>query len=203
MPYSLWSRDRLLGHTALDMPCAQDRFRQGFLEPTPLGRRLLVDATGVVAICGRRVDRTGAASDAYLAAFTRAVERREALNLVLCDDAGETFDCDFIRIYDLFDTSPARRDADARYGDGADDSDDIDSDLLTEIEEEWGAIDESNQYGSTWPPEPALGHDAVLHPGLRAAAGRWDRRLASVARQLRLTGISPGCHRRRRHRLFP
>ena len=161
MRYSLWSHDRLVGHTELDLPCHQDRFIQGFLEPVPEAQQLLVDATAVVAVCGKR--RTHGpdwrTNDAYLAAFTQAVERREALDFVLRDDSGQTFAHDFIRIYDLFDQS-WEDDDDAGDGDDPEPrwaewvpSEEIDADLFTEMEEEWSSSDDSVRYGSSWQPE--------------------------------------------------
>src|SRR3954462_481808 len=140
MRYSLWSHNRLVAHTELDIPCVQDHLRQGFLHPTPEGQRLLVDATGVSAICAKRPRKFSEWSndDAYLAAFTRAVERREALDLMLRDESGATFECDFIRVYDLFDRSwenASDDDFDEQEApcldplDPLDEHDDIDSDL--------------------------------------------------------------------------
>lgn len=162
MRYSLWSHDRLVGHTELDLPCHQDRFIQGFLEPTPEAQQLLVDATGVVAVCGRRRTHGAdwASTDAYLAAFTRAVERREALNFVLRDASGQTFSHDFVRIYDLFDQSWQDdddvdcEDPEARWAQSIA-SEELDADLLTEMEEDWSASDDSEVYESSWQPDDA------------------------------------------------
>ena len=160
MRYSLWSHNRLVAHTALDIPCVQDHLRQGFLDPTPEGQRLLVDATGVFAICARRPRNFSEWSkdDAYLAAFTRAVERREALDLVLRDEAGAIFECDFIRVYDLYDLSrqiDADDDSDEREApwlDPLDEEDEIDSDLVTEMEEDWSTTDDLDLYTPGWIP---------------------------------------------------
>src|SRR3954470_17489846 len=47
MRYTLWSRGRLVGHTALDIHTMTCGMRQGFVEPTLEGRQILADATGV------------------------------------------------------------------------------------------------------------------------------------------------------------
>ena len=151
MRYSLWSHGRLVGHTTLDLLCHQNRFIQGFLEPTAEAGQLLADATGVVAVCAKRHARAAEwpNDDEYFDAFTRACERREALDFVLRDEAGEAFDHDFIRIYDLFDQSWQS----GREVDEPDDAE-IDADLLSEMEEDLAVIEESDRYGSAWaPPE--------------------------------------------------
>ena len=150
MSYTLWSRDRLLGHTDLDIPCVQDFIRQGFIEPTDLGNRLLPDATGVPRACAASERAARAAGKRWperdLTEFRRACARREALDLELRDETGERFTYEFLRVYDLQDRS-------------GDDFEDDDEPLSPEVEaaiaEEVAEISESFEedvYGSSWPP---------------------------------------------------
>jgi len=97
MHYTLWSHGRLLGHTDLDAPHFQDELRHGFIQPTPLGEELLADAVGVFKFC--EASRGRVKDDAYYEAFLRAVDAREAQQLMLRDESGAVFDCDFIRVY--------------------------------------------------------------------------------------------------------
>ena len=109
MTYTLWGRDRLLGHTDLDLPHVQPHVRMGFVEPTEEGKRLLPDATGVPASTSalhraRRV--SGDRKDEFrteIADFNAACDRREALTLELRDETGAVVPAWFIRIYDLQD----------------------------------------------------------------------------------------------------
>lgn len=105
MRYSLWSHERLVGHTELDIPTITSTMRQGFVEPSPEGKPLLEDATGVwrAMAQARRAIRQGADEAAQDDLVTEAMNRREALDLELRDESGETFECEYIRIYDLFD----------------------------------------------------------------------------------------------------
>jgi hypothetical protein len=105
--YSLWSRGRLVGHTDLDIPTVTPTMRQGFVEPGPEGRAILADASGVwraIAEMKRTSRARGdqpAVNDHSL--VTVAANRREALHLELRDENGALFQCEFIRITDLFD----------------------------------------------------------------------------------------------------
>ncbi len=163
MRYAVWSRGRLLGHTDLDLDTHQSRFIHGFIEPTPLGERVLPDATGVVAVCARRPDGAregGLAYENYLQEFRTAVDRREALDLVLRDANGGTFDCDFIRVYDLRAHAAAEPDPldDDDLDEDAEEDDDGDEgemdDLEAELAEDLALREESRMYGSAWdPPE--------------------------------------------------
>ena len=150
MPYTLWSHDRLLGHTDLDIPCVQDWIRQGFIEPTEIGKRLLPDATGVPRACAaiHRAARTeGKRSDeGDLSPFIEACARREALALELRDESGERFEYEWLRVYDLQD----------RSGDDLDyDDEPLSPEAEAAIKEEVAEIMESLEediYGSSWPP---------------------------------------------------
>ncbi len=151
MLYSLWSHNRLLGHTALDFPHFQDHLRHGFIEPTPLGEELLVDAVGVFRICGERWRPFASLEmdEEYFEAFTRAVEAREAQQLELRDETGAVFECDFIRVYptahswyDDGDASDALDDSPDRWSESVDEDDDSDVEAFFESESD-----------GTWEPE--------------------------------------------------
>jgi hypothetical protein len=47
MTFTLWSKGRLLGESPLDFVRCMPRHRMGFLQPTPVGERLLPVASGV------------------------------------------------------------------------------------------------------------------------------------------------------------
>jgi hypothetical protein len=106
MRYGLWSGDRLLGHTDLDVHTVTPTMRQGFIEPTEDGRVHLADATGVwraLAEVKRDARARGDASATDRSLVEVAMRRREELELELRDEDGAVFDCEFIRISDLFD----------------------------------------------------------------------------------------------------
>lgn len=106
MRYTLWSRGRLVGRTDLDVHTVTPTMRQGFIEPTPDGAPLLANATGVWRALAEvkrdsRARGTPAAHDDSL--VLAAIERREQLDFELRDENGRVFDCDVIRVCDLFD----------------------------------------------------------------------------------------------------
>jgi len=106
MRYELWSRGRLIGHTDLDIFTITSTMRQGFVEPTPEGGAILADATGVWRALAeqKRVARArGETRVTDHALVAEAFRRREELDLELRDEHGSRFDCDFMRVYDLFD----------------------------------------------------------------------------------------------------
>lgn len=108
MRYELWSRGTLIGHTELDIYTISSGMKQGFIEPTPEGWEALADATGVWRALAeqKRVARARGerrVTDHRL--VEEAVRRREALDLELRDTSGTRFDCDFMRVYDLFDAA--------------------------------------------------------------------------------------------------
>lgn len=107
MRYTLWSRGKLIGHTDLDIHTITSTMRQGFVEPTEEGRPVLADATGVWRAiaevnrdCRTAVRERSARDDALI---FDAMARREELDLELRDEKGDGFECEFIRITDLFD----------------------------------------------------------------------------------------------------
>src|SRR4051812_16317287 len=106
MRYALWSCGRLVGHTDLDVRTVTSTMRQGFIEPTEEGRPVLADATGVwrtMAEVKRGSRARGGPGENDHDLFLAAVQRREDLDLELRDGRGAVFDCDFMRVTDLFD----------------------------------------------------------------------------------------------------
>jgi hypothetical protein len=106
MRYTLWSRGRLVGHTDLDVHTVTSTMRQGFIEPTDEGRTLLADATGVwrtMAEVKRAARARGGPGESDSELFMAAVQRREDLDFELHDAQGAQFECDFMRVTDLFD----------------------------------------------------------------------------------------------------
>jgi hypothetical protein len=107
MRYTLWSRGRLVGHTDLDIHTISENMRQGFVEPTEEGKPLLRDATAVWRTMAerRRAQRArdGVELPGDLDLVMASMDRREALNLELRNEEDEVFQCDFMRVYDLFD----------------------------------------------------------------------------------------------------
>ena len=108
MRYTLWSRGQLVGHTDLDLHTVTPTMRQGFIEPTAEGAPFLADATCVWRALAEvkrgiraRGERVAADDDLVQGAF----RRREALDLELRDESGAVFDCDFMRVTDLFDVN--------------------------------------------------------------------------------------------------
>jgi len=106
MRYSLWSHDRLVGYTDLDIPTVTVSMRQGFVDPTPEGKQLLEDATGVWRAMAERKRLRRARGGEELPEdddlVNAAFDRREALDLQLRDEHGEAFG-EWIRVYDLRD----------------------------------------------------------------------------------------------------
>src|ERR1041384_3401601 len=106
MRYSLWSRDRLAGYTALDIHTVTPTLRQGFIEPTSEGRSILVDATAEWRALaevkrGKRARGTAGVNDDAL--VMASMQGRKGLELELRDEQGALFDYEFLRVTDLFD----------------------------------------------------------------------------------------------------
>ena len=107
MRYTLWSHGRLVGYTDLDIRTVTPTMRQGFVEPTPDGKALLEDATGVLRAMADRKRlqraRDGVELEEDDDIVCAAMERRDALDLELRDESGDVFG-EWIRVYDLFDS---------------------------------------------------------------------------------------------------
>jgi len=178
MRYSLWSRGRLLGHTDLDIHTVTPTMRQGFIEPTAEGRPLLEDATGVWRAMADRKRaqraRGGEETNNDLELVTASQNRCESLNLELHDEDGAVVQCEFMRIYDLFDLnagvvdemSDTEEEEQAEFEvylsslsaeDGAE-ALERRAAIDAEVEEFFNDLreerDERKQFGSGWPPPP-------------------------------------------------
>jgi hypothetical protein len=81
LPYSLWSRGRLLAETDLGFIYRENRYRCGWLHPTEIGERLLPDAAGVAP--AMRVEFMIGPDATAHADLLAAVDREEALELEL------------------------------------------------------------------------------------------------------------------------
>jgi hypothetical protein len=152
MRYSLWSHDRLLGYTELDIPTITPTMRQGFVEPIPEGRRLLEDATGVWRAMAERKRRQRARGGEELAEdddiVTTAMGRRETLDLELRDDRGDVFESEYIRVYDLFDSRNGTLDAMCDTEEEQEAAFEIEE-FVAELRQDWK---DQEMYGSNWPP---------------------------------------------------
>ena len=146
MRYSLWSRQRLLGHTDLDIPCVTKHLMQGFIDPTPEGSTLLPWATGVprAASAGLVRGLTEAERRGREAEFRAAVSAREELELELRLEDDTVFPCDFIRVYDLREN--------VLSDELLDDDEPLDAETQAEIDADVAAWEEERRWGSAWPP---------------------------------------------------
>jgi len=133
MRYSIRSHGIIIGYTELDIECINENLRMGFVEPTKEGEQALLDATGVHAVCAKRPvswrDRDRPSDPEYMAEFTAACDRREALNLELRDEQGDLFPCAYMRICDHFLEWPKMTDDDDPLNDP-----DLDPELRAQME---------------------------------------------------------------------
>ena len=157
MRYTVWSRGRLVGYTALDLAHVRDRVRMGFIEPTEDGKRLLPDATGVpaaalaLARAARRAAHRRDASLTEFADFRAACDRREALRLELRDDAGVVFPCEWIEVDDIDDHSCLDETFDL------DDDESLDPELEAAIDHDAELVEsyfdrDDDDHASSWDP---------------------------------------------------
>jgi hypothetical protein len=98
MPYTLWSRGRLLGETDLGFVYRENSFRCGWLHPNELGERLLPEAAGV-APAMRTEFMIGPDATAH-ADVLAAVDREEALELELRGPNGQRIETETIGVID-------------------------------------------------------------------------------------------------------
>lgn len=182
MPYTLLSHGRVVGHTDLDIHTVTSTMRQGFVEPTEEGRPLLVDATGVWRAIAemkraRRARGEGRETDDHT--IVEAASRRQYdLDLELRDENGVVFECDFIRITDLFEMnsglvdemSETEEEEEAEFqiklsalsGQERDEAlarraeldESINADVEAILAERQEERDEQEMFGSSWPPSP-------------------------------------------------
>ena len=98
LPYSLWSRGRLLGETDLGFISRENRHRCGWLHPTEIGERILPEAAGI-APAMRTEFMIG--PDATLHAdVLAACDREEALELELRGQDGKRIETEDIGVRD-------------------------------------------------------------------------------------------------------
>jgi hypothetical protein len=176
MGYTLWSRGRLVGHTDLDIHTVTSTMRQGFVEPTEEGRALLADATAVwraIAEVKRGARVRGERTPNDDALVLGAMERREGLDFELRHDDGTVFECEFIRLYDLFDAesgivdemSTTEEEDEAEFqvrlsalsGEAREAALAEREQMYAEVEAMVAELRESEEdgtYGSGWPPPP-------------------------------------------------
>lgn len=111
MTYTLWSRGRLLGHSALDHQRVPPRHRVGTLVPTELGTRLLPVATEVSArmmAYGRALKRKGRDSSRCSSEhcvpeyvdYVSAIDEAAALALELRGPDGQCVPTEWIDVSD-------------------------------------------------------------------------------------------------------
>jgi hypothetical protein len=146
--YSLWSHNRLLGHTDLDIPCVTTHLMQGFIDPTGEGSKLLPRATGVprASSAGLVRNLSEAEQRGREAEFRAAVSARESLDLELHLEDGSVFPCDFIRVYDLRD--------DWLDDESLDDDEPLDPEIQAEIDADVAAWEEDRNSEAWSPPAP-------------------------------------------------
>src|SRR4029078_2227019 len=94
-------------------------------------------------------------------------DRREALDLELRDEAGQVFECEFMRVYDMYDMGSEWMDgelADDEATMSSADQEEIDA----EVDEMLAAFNEAREhedmFHSSWPPPPAEGDIRRLNP---------------------------------------
>src|SRR5262245_767188 len=107
MPYTLWSHDRLLGHTGLDYVRCFERHRMGDFHPTEIGEKLMPIVTGVAQatlILARSISSEDdpCATDTTEYADTAAAQAHyDALELELRGPDGSVIPTEWISVRDL------------------------------------------------------------------------------------------------------
>jgi hypothetical protein len=160
MPYTLWSRGRLLGESELDYRRAFARHRMGDFHPTDVGSRLMPIATGVSPAgveLSRKIMRTSGRLDdaarntSEYADFAAAADHCEALALELRAPDGSVIPTEWIDVRDLdFLTSLVIEDDLAMGEGGSEPLGDIDD----EFSESWDELLSGADYdGDVFGPE--------------------------------------------------
>lgn len=98
MPYTLWSRDRLLGETDLGFIYRENGFRCGWFHPTEIGERLMPAATGVAP--AMRMEYTIGPDETLHADVLAASDAEEALELEVRGPDGLRIEMESIWIVD-------------------------------------------------------------------------------------------------------
>ncbi|HEX7942925.1 MAG TPA: hypothetical protein VF488_14025 [Gemmatimonadaceae bacterium] len=100
MPYTLWSRGRLLGETDLGFIYREDGLRCGWFHPTDLGDRLMPAATGVAPAL--RTEWAIGPDATTRADVLSAVDHEDALELELRGPDGAVIATKSISIIDTY-----------------------------------------------------------------------------------------------------
>ena len=196
MPYTVWSRGRLLGESELAYRRTWPRFRAGDFAPTPLGESLMSIIDGVgpalralyeVTETDRQLHQDGDSPNGWPARVRRTTEyadavsigdELESLDLELRDPSGAVVKTDWISIRDLEQLLAA-------YPEGEDDTD------IELTEEDQQAVDEMVAEFEALPwdddPEPWQGEPKEL-PRYQIMVGlagfeRWMKREAARKRE--------------------
>jgi hypothetical protein len=98
MPYTIWSRGRLIGETDLGFIYRRNRYRVGWFHPNPAGERLMPIATGVSPAL--RADYMIGPDPTTYADILAAVDQCEALELELHGLDGQRIETEDIGIVD-------------------------------------------------------------------------------------------------------
>jgi len=98
MPYTLWSRNRLIGETDLGFIYRENRYRVGWFHPNELGERLMPAATGVGP--AMRAEQILGPDGTLSADLLAAIDQFESLELELRGPSGERFETEDIGIID-------------------------------------------------------------------------------------------------------
>ena len=180
MRYTLWNHGVLVGRTDLDVHTVTSTMRQGFVEPTEEGRSVLDEETGVWRAIARmkseRRERGESRETDDHTIVIAAMERREAHQLELRDENGAVFECEFIRITDIFDlnngvldemseteeedeaefqkhlASLSAEEREEALAKRAEMDANIQADIETLLEETREEREEQEMFGSAWPP---------------------------------------------------
>jgi hypothetical protein len=98
MPYTLWSRNRLIGETDLGFIYRENRYRVGWFHPNEFGERLMPTATGVGP--AMRAEAILGPDGTLSADLLAAIDQCESLELELRGPDGERFETEDIGIID-------------------------------------------------------------------------------------------------------
>lgn len=98
MPYTLWSRNRLIGETDLGFIYRENRYRVGWFHPNEVGERLMPAATGVGP--AMRAEFIMGPDSTLNADLLAAIDQCESLDLELRGPDGEPFETESIGIID-------------------------------------------------------------------------------------------------------
>jgi hypothetical protein len=124
MTYTLWSRGRLLGHSALDYKRFIANHRAGDLIPTDMGERLLPVAAGTSAAVinlGKALRRSQKDGDLEKTLpeyvdYVSAIDEAEAMVLELRGPDGEVIPTDWIGVRDVVFLTSLARESEAGLG---------------------------------------------------------------------------------------